>query len=131
MNISWKTCWRVGLTTVLVFFCVRYFDNVGNLIAKFLGALTPILIGFVMAYLLNILMSFYERHYFPKSAHKPAVQKSRRIVCLLMAVITFCAIVAIIVGLVIPELVSCVTFLVAEILPLIKELLKQEWVHNL
>lgn len=131
MSIPWKTCFRIGVTAVLVFICVHFCDNVLGLLSAFLGALTPIVIGLILAYLLNILMSFYERHYFPKSVHKKLVQKSRRVVCLIMAIVTFCAIIAIIVYLVIPELVSCVKFFISEIPPLIRELLQTEWVQNL
>ncbi len=128
MNISWRSCFRIGFSLFLLFLCIHYCDGAIALIARILGAATPVLAGFVVAYILNILMSFYERHYFPKWSVKKPIQKSRRIVCMVLAMVTLIGIVALIVRLVIPELVSCVKFLIAEIPPAMEDLLSNEFV---
>lgn len=128
MNISWKSCFRVGISLFLLFLGIHYCDGALALVARILSAAAPVFVGFVIAYILNILMSFYERHYFRKLTAKKLVQKSRRPVCMILAILTLVGIVALIVRLVIPELVSCVKFLVAEIPPAIEELLSNEFV---
>lgn len=127
MKLSWKTCFKVGASAFLLFLCIHYCDGFFSLVSKVIGAASPLIIGFCIAYTLNILMSFYEKHYFNKWKDKPIVKKTRRIVCMLAALITGAGIVALVVGLVIPELVSCITFIVSEIPPLIQELLKSKW----
>lgn len=128
MKIEWKSCFRVGVSAFLLFLCIHYCDPVITLVLRILSAATPVFVGFIMAYILNILMSFYEKHYFVKLSHKKAVQKSRRSVCMVLAILTLFGIVALIIRLVIPELVSCVKFLLSEIPPAIEELLASEFV---
>ncbi len=75
-----------------------------------LSAATPLFIGCAIAYPVNILMSFYERHYFPKS-NKRFVTATRPVLCMILAYLSMLAIVALIMWLVVPELVQCVTLL--------------------
>ena len=59
------------------------------------GAASPLIIGCVIAYILNILMSLYERRFFP-SAKGKIMQKCRRPVCLLLSAITLIAVVVLV-----------------------------------
>ena len=59
-------------------------------------------------------MSFYERHYFPKSTQK-SVLKSRRPVCLTGAILSIIGIVVLVIVLIAPQLANCVKLLVAEL----------------
>ena len=131
MKLEWKTCFRVCASLFLLYLCVFYWETVSKFFGAFLSALSPLLLGLVIAYVLNILMSWYERHYFPKQQKKPWVQKSRTAVCLLAAIITLIAIVALVIGLVVPELVSCVKLLLSEVEPALEKLLDSEWVAQL
>lgn len=128
MNVSWRSCFRIGVSLFLLFLCIHYCDGAIVLILQILSAAAPVFVGFIIAYILNILMSFYERHYFTRFAKKKLVQKSKRGVCMVLAMLTLVGIVTLIVSLVIPELVSCVKFLIAEIPPAIEELLDNEFV---
>lgn len=128
MNISWKSCFRVGISVFILFLFIHYCDRGIALIGQILGAATPILLGFVAAYIINILMSFYERHYFTKWSGKEIVQKTRRVSCMILAIVTLVGIVSLIVRLVIPELVSCVRFLIAEIPPTMEKVLSNKFV---
>lgn len=97
------------------------------------GAMMPLIIGCIAAYLINILMSFYEKHYFPKSNGR-IVKASRRPVCMLAAVMTLIACIALVVMLVVPELISCVQLLLTEAPPTIDRLLEKlktyEWLAD-
>lgn len=114
MKVDWKTCFRLGVTGFLLFLCVHYWEAVFGLTCSLFGAAQSLLIGCAMAYLLNILMSFYERHYFPKN-QTPACIKSRRPVCMLAAMVTLVALVVLMICLVLPELLACVRLLMAEV----------------
>ena len=114
MKPSWQSCLRIGLTAFALYLAIHYWGAVSQLIGLFLAALTPLVYGGAAAYVINILMAFYERHYFPKS-QKPIVPKTRRPVCMAAAILTLVLIVAAVVGLVVPQLISCVKLLWAEV----------------
>lgn len=105
---------QISLGIFLLYLCIHYWPTVAGLLSTVLSAAFPLLLGCVIAYPLNILMSFYERHYFPHSG-KNHVLRSRRPVCLVLALLTLLLIIALIVALVLPQLVSCVELLVAEV----------------
>jgi len=131
MKISWKTCLRVGVSAFALYLCIHFFPAIARFLGSVLGAATPLIIGGVIAYLLNILMTFYERHYFPKSK-KAFVIKSRRPLCMTAAILTLVAIVSLVVGLVVPELVSCVSLLISKLPGFITFLIdKAEELHAL
>lgn len=114
MKISWKSCFKICVSVFILYLCIHFFPTVLSLLKGLFGAATPLLIGGVLAYLLNILMSFYERYYFPKSQKAIAV-KTRRPICMTAAILTLLAISALVVGLVVPELISCVTLLISKL----------------
>lgn len=114
MKKEWKNYIAAGVTIFCVFLAIHYWPLAVQTAKLLVGAASPLLIGCVMAYLLNILMSTYERWYFPGS-RKEAVVKSRRIVCMLASFLTLAGIVFMIVQLVIPELVSCIQLLASEL----------------
>lgn len=123
MKIEWKTCWRVGVSIFLLYLAILYWPSVIGMGSTMLGAAFPLLLGGVMAYALNILMTFYEKFYFPKE-DKKWVHKTRRPVCMLGAAVTLVAIVVLIIGLVVPELVSCIQLIFAELPEFIEYLIK-------
>lgn len=127
MKIEWKNCIRLGVTVFVTFLAIHYWSGVAGLLVTVLGAAKSLLIGCAMAYVLNILMSFYEKHYFPKIQNQ-AIQKSRRILCLFGAILTLAAVIALVIGLVLPEVVRCVRLLAAEIPVVIDEVI--EWLEN-
>ncbi|MGN1137150.1 MAG: AI-2E family transporter [Oscillospiraceae bacterium] len=113
MKIEWKTCFKIGVSLFLLFIAVTYWKNVAELLAAVLSAAAPLLLGCIVAYVINIPMSFYERHYFPKKKGK-FFAVSRRPVCLLGAFLTVLAVVVLVIGLVIPQLSDCVSLIAAE-----------------
>lgn len=120
-KLDWKTCFKVGASIFILYLCIHYWESVAGFAKSIIIAAAPFFAGCVMAYPLSILMSFYERHYFPKS-HKKAAEKSRRPVCMILAIITLLGIVALLIGLVIPQVISCIKLIVAEIPPAMNKL---------
>lgn len=114
MKPEWKTCLRVGVSAFALFLCVHYWPMAARLLRALLAAATPIVLGCVVAYVVNIPMSFFERHCFPKSESKLAA-KARRPVSLALALLSLLAVVTLIVVIVAPELVTCVTMLAAQV----------------
>lgn len=111
---DWKTIFRIAVGVIVVYLAIHYWPNISGIIGTFFSSAAPVIIGAAIAYPLNILMSFYERHYFPKSS-RPAVVKSRKAVSLIGAVVTIFGIISLIIGLIAPQLVTCIQMLINEI----------------
>lgn len=114
MQIEWKSCLRLGISVFILFLCIHYWDAFTGVLRLGIGAAAPLLTGCVIAYIINILMSFYEKHYFPSSGQK-LIGKSRRLVCMIGAFLTLVLIVAFLVGMVVPEIVACIRLLLAKV----------------
>ena len=114
MKVDTKGILKIGIGIFVLYLCIHYWSAVAGFVGGVIGAAAPLIIGCFIAYVINILMRFYERHYFPKSAKSP-VQKSRRVVCMVLALVTLVAVVSLVLVLVVPQLVSCVQLLFAEL----------------
>ena len=95
------------------------------------NALMPIFIGMAIAYVINILMSFYEKHYFTKFSDKGWVKHSKRPMCLVGSIVSLIAAATIVALLVVPEFISCIKFLVAETIPAVEEFLKGDKISKI
>lgn len=114
MKSRWKLCLQVGVSIFILYLCIHYWDSLIHLMGMILSASAPLLTGCVFAYIFNIPMSFFERHYFPKSK-KAAVLKSRRPVCMLLAFLSVTAAVLLTLIIVTPELSRCITLLLTSV----------------
>ncbi|MBQ4353514.1 MAG: AI-2E family transporter [Clostridia bacterium] len=116
MRIEWKSCFRVGISVMLVYLGIRYWVFLENFAAAAVGAAFPLIIGALIAYLVNILMNVFERHFFPRSKKK-ITAAARRPVSMILALAALLAILTLVVWLVLPELVSCVQLMLQMIPP--------------
>ncbi len=115
MKIEWKSCAKIGVSAFLLFLAIYYWSGLTSFIGAAIGAASPLLVGAVLAYLVNILMNFFERHWFPRSKKK-AVRNSRRLICMILAIVALLAILALVVWLVLPQFVSCIQ-LILDMIP--------------
>ena len=121
MKYEWKGPIRFGVVLFLLYLAIHYWGKLSSLLLLALGAAFPLLLGAVVAYAVNILMSMYERWYFPASQNR-AVVKSRRPVCLVLAYASLIAIVVLIVRMILPELANSISLLTREAVPLLEDL---------
>ena len=119
--LQWKTCLRAGVTVALVYLAIHYWGPVSAALGVLLGAAWPLLLGAGIAYVVNILMRFYETHIFRK-CRRPLFLKLRRGMCMVAAYLTILVIVGLIVGLIVPELIRAVQLLLNETPALIDRL---------
>ncbi len=124
MKNEWKKCFQIGVTLFLLFLCIYYWQPSVRIAGAALKAATPLLLGCVAAYIVNILMAFYQRHYFPNSK-KPFVQKSARPVCITGAFLTLICIAVLVIRLIVPELTACIQLLLAEVPKAVKSIWDQ------
>lgn len=132
-KLDLKIVFSIAAAIILVFVCVHYWPSLSDFLGKLISAAKPIIFGFAVAYPTNILMSFYERHFFPKS-QKNGVIKLRKPVCLIGAIISILGVVALVAVLVTPQFIACITKLFEEIPPAIefvsKKLRENEFISN-
>ena len=119
--LQWKTCLRAGVTVALVYLAIHYWGPVSAALGVLIGAAWPLLLGAGIAYVVNILMRFYETHIFRK-CDRPLFLKLRRGGCMVAAYLTILVIVGLIVGLIVPELIRAVQLLLNETPALIDRL---------
>lgn len=114
MKLSWKDCLKIVVSIFVLYLAIHYWQSAAGIVTGLISAATPLIIGGVVAYLVNIVMSAYERGYFPDSKNAFVV-KSRRPVCMVLAFLTLIAIVALIFGLIIPQLGECIGVIIEEL----------------
>lgn len=108
---------RQGLgLVILTFLVIYYWSGIETMAAMLLHAMLPLLMSCVIAYLLNILISFYERHCVSGGRGG----KLRRPVCLVAALVTLVGIGALVLLLIVPELVACMGILGSQVPPFLE-----------
>ena len=95
--ITWNNCLKVAVSAFALFLCIHYWPAIASLIAGLVRAAAPIFIGFAVAYIVNLLVSLYEKVYFPKSSERKFVSVTRRPVCLVLTLLTIAAVIALLI----------------------------------
>jgi len=112
MKLSWKDCLKAGVSIFALYLAIHYWQSAAQLVGTLLSAAVPLIIGLVVAYLVNIVMSAYERKWFVNSK-SPVAAKLRRPLCMTLAFLTLIAIIGLVVGLVIPQLADCIRLIIS------------------
>ena len=120
-----KLLLHLSIAVLGIFLVIHYWTTIASWIGDIYKAILPCLIGAVIAYLINILMRFYERHYFSKK-NPPFAQKTRTGVCLALAILTILCVIAGIIVLIVPQLISCVKLIVQQAPKGVEALLKND-----
>lgn len=110
MELKWKTCLKAALTVAALLFVIHYWDAFADFVGLAIGAAFPLIVGCVIAYIVNIVMSAFERMY-PKTKRK-IVTAIKRPLCMLLAYAAVILVVVLVVYMIIPELVECVQLLI-------------------
>ena len=107
---------------------IHYWPSAAALFSALLGAASPLLIGAVIAYILNIPMRGFERLFFPRT-QKKALIRLRRPLCMTAAFLATVAVVALIIALIVPQLYDCIVLIINIMPGVMESLLEQikEW----
>ncbi|MBQ8653641.1 MAG: AI-2E family transporter [Clostridia bacterium] len=114
MRLDWKSCMRAGVSVVAVYLVISYWVPLTVGVAKLAGAGMPLVVGGAIAYVVNILMRFYGRNFLPYS-NKPAVDKLRRPLCMLLAFATVVLMLYFVVRMILPELFNALAMIVEQL----------------
>lgn len=103
------TFWIVGVVAacILIFLGVQNIGVVSKAVKWCIQLVSPLILGFALAFILNVPTRFFERHLW-KNAHKPFLKKIRRPVAFLLSVITIIGVAVGVIWLVVPELAEAV-----------------------
>lgn len=101
---------------VVVFFLLYKIDAVQDALSTFFEVIQPIVVGFVVAYLLNPLMKLLDKYlakfFVNVCRFKKKGASIARFIAVILSIIVFIAAIAALVGLIVPELVTSITGIV-------------------
>ena len=123
--LSGRHLFHLGLAVFIVYLCIYYWSAASNFLAALWGALLSLIIGGIIAYVVNIPMSFYERHFFKKHTGKKW-HNIRRASCMLAALLSMLIIVAVVIFLVFPKFIECISTLLVQIPEFAEQLSENE-----
>lgn len=103
---------RVILISLLVFFGFWYIDNVTNALAIFIAVIQPFIIGFMIAFLINLPMNFFENKVFTKIFKSDKTKKLIPIFSLILSWILVILGISLFLNVLIPRISASVSSLV-------------------
>jgi predicted PurR-regulated permease PerM len=109
-DIQQKSIVKAIITAGIVLLVVLYFSEALGIVKNIYGVISPLLLGAAIAYVLNILVAWYEKIYFPKSRNR-RINSSRRGVCILLSLLSIIAIIMFFFGVVIPQFARSIQIL--------------------
>lgn len=124
---KWKGIAGLIILVFVLYYVSQNLSQVLTGIRTVFGFASPLIFGAMMAFVLNIPMSFIEKRLWPKS-NNLKLQGLRRPISLLGAIVFIIAILSAVVALVLPELMNAIQLLMNEIPKFLTWL--QEWALN-
>lgn len=107
----------ISLFIIGICLAVKNFGLFAKAIGVIYGAIYPLILGAIIAYIFNIILSGLEKRYFPNT-QSVGIQKARRPICIVLSFMIVLAIIALILKIVIPELFGAFKLIFDEIPPL-------------
>ncbi len=111
MKITRKTLLEIAVTGLLLFLAIHYWDSAIGLAGLILAAASPLIFGGIVAFIVNILMSFFERN-IAKLFKLKKQHKWLRPLSMVLAFITVILVLVLIVRMIVPELTQCMAVLI-------------------
>lgn len=103
---------KVILISILVFFAFWYIESVKNGLSVFIAVIQPFLIGFMLAFIINLPMNFFERKVYSKIFKTEKTKKLVPVFSLISSWILFILAISIFLNVLIPRISNAVTTLV-------------------
>lgn len=103
---------KVILISILVFFAFWYIENVKNGLTVFIAVIQPFLIGFMLAFIINLPMNFFERKVYSKIFKTEKTKKLVPVFSLISSWILFILGIVIFLNVLIPRISKAGTALI-------------------
>jgi len=128
MSVDLKKSLKICGCIFGLFLCIFYWQSFVNVLGKVVSAAAPLILGAVIAFVVNILMTKYEKWFFP-SKKSGAVASVRRPLCMILAFLSAICIIALVIWLILPQLVLCIQTLLSSLPGLINNFINKvnEW----
>ncbi|MBO5088867.1 MAG: AI-2E family transporter [Lachnospiraceae bacterium] len=120
-DLAYRKFLRYGITVALLILAVLHFETIIGWGSTLIAVANPLIVGCVIAYILNILMVRLEKIYFPNSKNK-IVLKSRRGVCMVLSLTILVLVVFFVLYLVIPQVVECIVIISKDVPVLLQKI---------
>lgn len=98
------------IAAVLVVVVINFYASI-VIVRKVFAVMTPVLMGAIFAFILNVIMEKYEKVYFSNSDH-PWVKRSRRMVSILLSLLTIFGIIVGLLVVIIPQMIKAIRTIV-------------------
>jgi predicted PurR-regulated permease PerM len=123
IRVETATCVKIALAVFALYIATRYWPSVAKFISNLFASAETLIIGAIIAFLVNILMRSLEKFIFPK-ATRPALLTAKRVICMILAFVLLIGIVTLILCLITPQLIKCIEIIIAEVPPLFTSAIK-------
>ncbi len=139
---SWREKWRWGLVAfvvisacIAVYFFFLRFNGFSEFWGKLFTAGSSIVIGLVIAYLVNPIVNFFERllnKWFKKFMKERTAKKTAKGIAIALTMLLFIAAVALLIWAVVPSLVASIASLVKTLPGEVEDLIEnwEEWKYG-
>lgn len=111
MKFEKKQVFYVVLAFILCYAIQANWENGTSIVTTIYKTSLPFLYGAALAYIINIVMSAYEKAYGYVFKRSSLVLKAKRGICMLLAYLTFIALIIWIISIVIPDLIASISTL--------------------
>lgn len=108
-----KWCVAVVSICIIFYLCISNINPITHAILDFLGLFSPLLIGIILALIINIPMSIIETHLFERKAWLPGARRPLSIIVSLLLILGALAAIAF---LIIPELIGALRIVMQNII---------------
>ena len=95
----------VGLLLISFYFILLHLGLVFSFLSKLYAIISPFLVGLILAYVLNIPMTFLENKVFRREK-SPRLKKFKRIISIILSILIILLIVTLLIILIIPQLIN-------------------------
>lgn len=169
MELKWKSCLRAGVTVIALYLMIHYWTAFTSVAGIALGAAMPLFLGCIIAYIVNIPMTFIEKglQKFDRESRSSqekqeaaegrdgkdalekgngqevkagggqkrsgksgifAMQRLRRPVSLVLALVSIVLVVFMVIRMILPELLSCMQLLFRELPGILQDVI--QWLED-
>ena len=109
MREKLKSIAPYGILLFLLYLAIKYVDVLMKFVGGAIKIASPLIIGIAMAYVFNILMSFYEGKLLKR------IKKGKRVMAIILTLVTLLLIIALLLGMILPQVQQAITRLVVQI----------------
>ena len=122
-----KSALKLLVAAALLLLLVLNASTAWGLLGTLWSILSPIVLGCILAFVLNIPMKALERVFFPHST-RPFMQKARRPLCFILSLLIIVLVLVLVIALVVPELVNALGLIAREAITAVNDL--RTWAVN-